>query len=125
MSDGNYTILDIKNNIIVVKRFDQDDIIFTDINKKLLMRAKDVKINDTSYIVRTIDNKVIYYDNNLNQISEEYNYIKEEYDTIFYYLKRYPLYDFFVHYKDIKINDFWYRNLVHIINTKSELNANF
>lgn len=74
---GNYKILEVRNNIMIVKNFNADNKIYfmdlTDKQNKLI--ATDIMICTNGYIVKLQNGKSVYLDNNLNVISGEYDYI--------------------------------------------------
>ncbi len=91
-------ILDIKNDIIIIRRIKEEDVFFVTKQRQEIMHVKDVKILNNCYFVRTMDDKLICYDNNLNQISEIYEFDSDVYKYYFKY-DDYAMYYYMTHYK--------------------------
>ena len=83
--NGNYVILDVKNDIVVIRRIEQKDVFFVSKERKSLMQVKDVEIYKNCYLVRTMNNEIICYDNDLKPLSETYQNISDDYTGYFNY----------------------------------------
>ena len=87
---GNYEILDVKNNIMTIIDLDKDEKYFINVlDNKVLLKAKEISILRDGYIVKLLTDKYVYINNNLDVLSEEYDYMysNNTIDTTYWYLE--------------------------------------
>ena len=75
-----YEIQDITNNIIIVYKYDEEtdstEYYFLDHSGRIVLKTQDfLRTLENAYIVKNEDNKMLLYDQNLNKISDEYDFI--------------------------------------------------
>lgn len=80
---GNYQILDIKNNLILIREFDEKNeekgIITLNMITGERHDYKQIETLENGYIVRNQNDKVVVLDNQLKELSEEYDAISINY----------------------------------------------
>ena len=76
---GKYVILDVKNDIVSLLKKDENKIIFADTQMFIYKTAKDVKLYENCYLVRTNDDEIACYDSYFVKVSDTYKYIEGVY----------------------------------------------
>lgn len=73
-------ILDIRNNIIILKQQGANNVLFVNLQGQLLLQAKEIELCDNGYIIKNLNDKMVFIDNNLTQKTDEFSYILKTYN---------------------------------------------
>lgn len=76
---GKFQILEIRNDIITLINYEKNtklnEIIFMDMLGNIVLQAAGVEVLDNGYLIENESGNIIQLDNELRQLSEEYNYM--------------------------------------------------
>ena len=74
--DQRFEILEVYDDIVVLRIVDGDYCIFSTHNWERRLTVKEVTLCDNGYIIKQYNDKATYIDKNLNQITDEYDYLQ-------------------------------------------------
>lgn len=81
---GNYQILDIKDGYTIINQFDdssnQTGIIVLDKNGRTMAKFKQITTIENGYIVKKENDKIVFLDNNFQEVTDEYDIINNLYE---------------------------------------------